>query len=243
MIMSVAVVVFLSLHISPCTLLVQGVSRRSSRPRNPGFCSLSYRGRHVSGIVSDRLVSPQHRIVHAAPSPLVPLPRQLLCNASASTTADARPSSSSPSSCPPPSPTVLPNPAPTPPPPPPPEIPLLLPRLNISSEMSIKSLALDRHVDLVKGILHDVVGVELVHPTDDDVDVGLVRLGEEQELGAGQRLETLQPEMLRLEHLQPRRRPSAWRLRWVETRRYGVDSVCFGGKIVRIFSYLSEGSG
>lgn len=67
----------------------------------------------------------------------------------------------------------------------------LLSRLDVRAQMPIKGLALDRHIDLVEGVLHDVVRIQLVDLADDDIHVRLVRLGEEQELRARQSLKAL----------------------------------------------------
>ena len=67
----------------------------------------------------------------------------------------------------------------------------LLLRLDISPQMAIECFALDGHVNLVEGILHDVVGEELIDLSNHDVDVWLMRLSEEQELGTRQCLEAL----------------------------------------------------
>ena len=63
--------------------------------------------------------------------------------------------------------------------------------LDIGDQMTIKGLAFDGHIDLIERILHHVIGVQLVHATEDDVDVRLMRLREQEELGPGQGLETL----------------------------------------------------
>lgn len=80
---------------------------------------------------------------------------------------------------------------------------------NIRQQLSVKHLTPDGHLELVKRVLHDIVGVQLVDASDGDVDVGLRRVGEEQELGARHGVEALQPEILGLEHLEPRRRLGA----------------------------------
>lgn len=82
---------------------------------------------------------------------------------------------------------------------------ILLSRLNVSAQMAIKGLTLDRHIDLIKGILHDIVGVQLIHPSDHDIDIRLQGFGEEEELGPRQGLKALQSEALALEHFEARR--------------------------------------
>jgi hypothetical protein len=103
-------------------------------------------------------------------------------------------------------------------------------------ELPVEHLAPDRHLQLVEGILHDVVRVQVVDPVHGHVDVGLQRLGEEQKLGAGQGGEALQPEVLRLQDLETRWRlgpdgQAARRLRLdpglferAQARRYCVDA-------------------
>ncbi len=65
--------------------------------------------------------------------------------------------------------------------------------------MTIKRFTLDRHINLIERIFHDIVGVELIDTPHDDVDVGLIGFGEEQEFGPRQGLEALHPEVLALE--------------------------------------------
>lgn len=69
--------------------------------------------------------------------------------------------------------------------------------------MSVKGFTFDRHIDLIERVLHHIIRVELVHPSNDDIDVRLMRLREEQEFGARHRLEALQSEVLALEHFEP----------------------------------------
>jgi hypothetical protein len=45
--------------------------------------------------------------------------------------------------------------------------------------MTIECLALDGHVNLVEGVLHNVVGEELIDLSNDDIHIWLMRLGEE----------------------------------------------------------------
>ena len=65
--------------------------------------------------------------------------------------------------------------------------------------MPIEALAPDGHLGLIEGVLHHVIGVQLVDPPHDDLDVGLLGLGEEEELGPRECLETGQAEEGRLE--------------------------------------------
>ncbi len=89
--------------------------------------------------------------------------------------------------------------------------------------MPIKGLAFDRHIKLVEGILHDIVCVQLVHPADDGVHVGLVRFGEEQKFCAREGLEALQPEVLALEQLDAGRW-HAWSGHGVQARGDSMNS-------------------
>ncbi|MCJ1240400.1 hypothetical protein MMC14_008402 [Varicellaria rhodocarpa] len=70
--------------------------------------------------------------------------------------------------------------------------------------MPIEALAPDRHLDLIEGVLHHVIGVQLVDPPHDDLDVRLLRLGEQEELGPRERLEAGQAEEGRLEDFETR---------------------------------------
>jgi hypothetical protein len=45
--------------------------------------------------------------------------------------------------------------------------------------MTIECLALDGHVDLIEGILHNVIGEELIDLSNNDIHIRLMRLGEE----------------------------------------------------------------
>lgn len=70
--------------------------------------------------------------------------------------------------------------------------------------MPVKCLASDGHLNLVKRVLHDIVRIELVNPAEDDIDIGLLRLRKEEELGASQGLEALHPKVFTLHNLQAR---------------------------------------
>lgn len=75
---------------------------------------------------------------------------------------------------------------------------------NVRVELAVEHVAAHRHLELIEGVLHDVVGVEIVDFAHGDVDVGLHGVGEKQELCARLRVEALQPEILRLHDLEPR---------------------------------------
>lgn len=68
--------------------------------------------------------------------------------------------------------------------------------------MSIKRFTPDRHFQLIERILHDIVRIQLVDLVHDRVDIAAHRVGEEQELGPGQRLETSQSESICLKEFQ-----------------------------------------
>lgn len=68
--------------------------------------------------------------------------------------------------------------------------------------MPIPRLTPDRHLHLIKRVLHDKVGIQLVHLPHNDIDVGLMRLREEEELGPRQGLEAGQAERLAFEDLE-----------------------------------------
>lgn len=85
--------------------------------------------------------------------------------------------------------------------------PLITPSLlrpDIAHQMPIKRLAPDGHLQLVKRVLHHIIGVELVNLPHDQIHVRLMRFREEQELGAAEGLEAGESEEGRLEHFQPR---------------------------------------
>lgn len=44
---------------------------------------------------------------------------------------------------------------------------------NVRQQLPVEHVAPDRHLELVKWVLHDVVGVEVVYPPDSDIDIGL----------------------------------------------------------------------
>lgn len=75
---------------------------------------------------------------------------------------------------------------------------------DIRQEFPVKDLAPNRHLERVEGVLHDVVGVQVVNPPHGHVDVCLRRVREEQELGPGHGAEALQAEVLRLHDLEAR---------------------------------------
>jgi hypothetical protein len=55
--------------------------------------------------------------------------------------------------------------------------------LHVCHQMPIECLAPNGHLNLVKGILHDIVGIQLIHTPDDNVDIWLVRLRKDEEFG------------------------------------------------------------
>ena len=69
-----------------------------------------------------------------------------------------------------------------------------------------EEVAADGHLELVEGVLEDVVAVELVDHAERDVERGRARVGAEDELDARERLEALEAERVRLELLDARRR-------------------------------------
>lgn len=48
----------------------------------------------------------------------------------------------------------------------------------------------NRHLQLIKGVLHDVIRIPLIHAFHDGIDVGHERVGDEEEFGSGVGLET-----------------------------------------------------
>ena len=69
-------------------------------------------------------------------------------------------------------------------------------------QMPVECFTPHRHLQLVEGILHHVVCIQLVDLVDDRVHVAGHWVCEEQELGAGQCLEARQSELLRFEIFQ-----------------------------------------
>lgn len=79
----------------------------------------------------------------------------------------------------------------------------LCPPSQPSSQMPVKCFTSYRHLQLVEGVLHHVVRIQLVDLVHDCLHVAGHGIREEQELGACQCLETGQAEPVRLEVLQP----------------------------------------
>ena len=73
---------------------------------------------------------------------------------------------------------------------------------DIRPQPPLKGVAPNGHLELVEGVLHDVVAVELVDAAHGHVDIGLGGVGEEEELCAGEGVEALHAEVLRLEDLE-----------------------------------------
>lgn len=90
--------------------------------------------------------------------------------------------------------------------------------------MSVKRLTLDRHIRLIERVLEDVIGVELINLTYDDVHIRLMRFGEEEELGAGQRLKALETKMLALQQFEARR-TNARCTKGIESGGDGMNTV------------------
>ena len=75
--------------------------------------------------------------------------------------------------------------------------------------MPLESLTAHRHLQLIEGILHHVIRIQLVHLPHHNVHIRLLGLREEQELGPAGRLEAREPEQGRFEHLEAGR-GGAW---------------------------------
>jgi len=67
---------------------------------------------------------------------------------------------------------------------------------DVGEQLAIEKVAADGHLQLVKRVFHDVVAVHIISAPDAYVDIGLHRVGEEQELGTRQRVEALQSKVL-----------------------------------------------
>lgn len=87
---------------------------------------------------------------------------------------------------------------------------------EIGGQSSVELVDADGHLETVKGVGHDEVGINVIASTGDLVCVGLLGAGEEQELCAGRSLKTGQTEMRRLERLDAGGLVCAiaWRCRW-----------------------------
>lgn len=99
----------------------------------------------------------------------------------------------------------------------------MIQRPHIPQQLPLPRLTPNRIINGIERILHHIIGIQLVDIPNDTVDIRLQRLREEQELGARERLEALQPEVLRLEHLDARGRGRAVREGW-RGERYGVKA-------------------
>lgn len=76
----------------------------------------------------------------------------------------------------------------------------------IRVEFPIKHFASDGHLQLVKRILHDIIGVQIIDPSRGYIHVCLCSVGEDQELGARHGVKALQAKVLRLHNLETRSR-------------------------------------
>lgn len=68
--------------------------------------------------------------------------------------------------------------------------------------MPIKRLTPNRHIQLIKRILHNKVRIQLIHLPQHDIDIGRQRIGKQQELGPRQRLEAGEAEPVGFEDLE-----------------------------------------
>jgi hypothetical protein len=69
---------------------------------------------------------------------------------------------------------------------------------DVRRQLPIEYLAADGHLQLIKRVLHDIVAVQLVNAPEGDVHVDLCGVCEDEELCAGEGVEALHPEVLRL---------------------------------------------
>ena len=86
---------------------------------------------------------------------------------------------------------------------------VILSALQPTAQTPIPRVDANRHLELVEGILHDEVGVAIVHAAHDILDVGGDGVGEEEEFRAGQRLEAGEAEEGGLERFDARGRGGA----------------------------------
>ena len=66
--------------------------------------------------------------------------------------------------------------------------------------MPVKRLTPHRHLQLIERIFHHIIRIQLIDPPHNHIHIRLLRLGEQQELRPGHRLEARQAEERRLEH-------------------------------------------
>lgn len=71
-------------------------------------------------------------------------------------------------------------------------------------ELIVEQLAPDGHLQRVEGVLEDIIGVQLVHLAQQNVDTIQARLRDHNELDAGERLKAVQREGVRLQQLNAR---------------------------------------
>jgi hypothetical protein len=93
-----------------------------------------------------------------------------------------------------------------------------------SIQASIELLAPDRHLNRIKRVLHDEVGIELVNLPHHAVNVRLLGFGEQQKLGPRLRLETLHAEVARFEDLESAGAINEWRGREGAVIRWSCGS-------------------
>ena len=110
-------------------------------------------------------------------------------------------------------------------------------RLNILVQAGIEFLTPNRHFHRVERILHNKVGVKLVHALGYDVNVRLGGLGEQQKLRACLRLEASEAKLGRLHDLEAAgsrrkalRRARRLQRRWQQASGNGVHSVKGAGQ-------------
>lgn len=103
-------------------------------------------------------------------------------------------------------------------------------RSHITHQTPLKLLTAYRHLQLVEGILHHIIRVQLIHLSHNRVHIRLARFGEEQKLGAREGLKTVQPEGGGLEDLDSRALVGGYgEGRWGERFGDRVDAVeCSG---------------
>jgi hypothetical protein len=77
------------------------------------------------------------------------------------------------------------------------------PNLHKAVQPAIELLTSDGHLDSIKWVLHDVIGVQLVYLLHHCVDVWLLWFGEEQEFGPCLRLEALNTEVAGFKDFEP----------------------------------------
>lgn len=77
------------------------------------------------------------------------------------------------------------------------------PHPNIAIQPSIKLLTPNRHLNSIKRILHNKVGIKLINSPDNRINIRLRRFREQQELRPRERLKACQSKVCALQNFKP----------------------------------------